>query len=133
MQKAHKKVWIPTAIYSISIPLILVAMGEISLNTKQIIYLFFPVLSNQYWFSTVFIAVTLLLPFLGKLLKVLDRNYLMKLMIILLLIDCIQPMLGCNAFSNIGYGLLHATATPPVKARLKNVILRELAAPPHPT
>lgn len=106
-KKRIKKVWIPTAIYSISIPLILVAMGEISLNTKQMVYLFFPVLSNQYWFSTVFIAVSLLLPFLGKLLKVLDRNYLMKLMIILLLIDCIQPMLGCNAFSNIGYGLLH--------------------------
>lgn len=51
--------------------------------------------------------MTLLLAFLGKFLKGLDRTYLIRLMIILLFVDCIQPMLGCNALSNIGYGLLH--------------------------
>ena len=103
------KVWIPTFLYSVGIPMILLIVGEISLNIKQIIYLFFPVMSNQYWFSTVFIATTLVLPYLGQLLNGINREYLLKLVIILILIDCVQPLLGCNAFSNIGYGILHST------------------------
>lgn len=52
-KKRIRKVWIPTFLYSVAIPMILVIVGEISLNIKQIIYLFLPVMSNQYWFSTV--------------------------------------------------------------------------------
>lgn len=107
-KKRIKKVWFSTVFYSVSIPIFLLAVGEISLNIKQIIYLFFPVVSNQYWFSTVFIATTLVLPYLGKLLNAIDRENLLKLVIILIFIDCVQPLLGCNAFSNIGYGILHS-------------------------
>lgn len=107
-KKRIKKVWIPTVIYSVCIPLLLVMSGEITLNTKQIVYLFLPVMSNQYWFVTVFIAVTLLLPYLGRLLSKLDKKELLHLVTVLVFLNCIQPLLGCNAFANIGYGILHA-------------------------
>ena len=65
-------------------------------------------MGNQYWFSTCFIAVTLLLPFIAPALNQMDSKLLLKLVGVLIYLDCIQPILGYNAFSNIGYGLLHA-------------------------
>lgn len=102
------KVWIPTVMYSVLIPIILQICGIIHLDTKQNVLLFFPLLSNQYWFATCYIAMTLLLPFLSKLLNYLDERELRILVVTVVLLDCVQPILGYNAFSNIGYGILHA-------------------------
>lgn len=107
-RKKILKVWVPTFIYSVSIPIILCILGYIKLSIKDTAMLFFPFMGNQYWFSTCFIAVTLLMPFIGPALVRLDDNQLKYLVCVIVLIDCVQPMLGYNAFSNIGYGLLHA-------------------------
>ena len=103
-----RKIWVPTFIYSVFIPVVLYFVGYIQLSGKDMLMLFLPIMSNQYWFSTCFIAVMLLLPFLGPALRNMDDKSLTHLVVCLLLLDCIQPVLGHNAFSNIGYGLLHA-------------------------
>ncbi len=102
------KVWIPTIFYSVLIPALLQIFGIIRLDIKQNVLLFLPVMSNQYWFSTCFIAMAAILPFLSRLLTGLKKRELSVLLLTLIFLDCIQPMLGCNAFSNIGYGILHA-------------------------
>lgn len=102
------KIGIPTFLYSVLIGLLLVVLGEIQLSGKQMVFLFFPVFGNQYWFSTCFIAMTMFLPFLSKLLKQLDKKRLLLLVGILLVWDSIIPIIGINAFGNIGYGIMHA-------------------------
>ncbi len=102
------KVWIPTLSYSVMIPILLQLFGRIHLTIKEDLFLFIPFMSNQYWFSTCFIAMAVLLPFISKLLVVLSKGELQFLILSLVLLDCIQPVLGMNAFSNIGYGVMHA-------------------------
>ncbi|MGM9959234.1 MAG: acyltransferase [Erysipelotrichaceae bacterium] len=107
-KKRIQKIWVPTFLYSVLIGLLLVALGEIQLSGKQLAFLFLPVFGNQYWFSTCFIAMTMFLPFLAKMLRQLDRRMLLLLVAILLIWDSIIPTIGVNAFGNIGYGIIHA-------------------------
>ncbi|MCD7791359.1 MAG: acyltransferase [Bacteroides thetaiotaomicron] len=107
-KKRVTKVWVPTLIYSVCIPLTLMLSGNLSLSAKEIVLLFLPIMGNQYWFTTCFIAVTLLLPYLAKALNESDNKAFAYLVGILLFFDSIQIILGVNAFSNIGYGILHA-------------------------
>ena len=102
------KVWRPTLFYSVLIPVLLQAFGVIRLSVKQNLMLFLPFLSNQYWFSTCFIAMAMLLPFMGRLLRTLDKRELLMLVVSMLILDAVQPILGINAFGNIGYSILHA-------------------------
>ncbi len=101
------KVWIPTFIYSVFIPMLLLIMGVATFSGKQIVGFFFPIMTNQYWFSTVFIAMTALLPFIAKTLHNIDDKMLWALVGILFFLDSIMS-LWVNAFNNIGYGILHA-------------------------
>ena len=103
-----KKIWVPTFLYSVLIGLLLVSLGEIQLSTKQKVFLFFLILSNQYWFSTCFIEMTMILPFLAKMLRQLNKKMLLLFVAVLLLWDSIVPTIGVNASGNIGYGIMHA-------------------------
>lgn len=107
-KKRILKIWIPTFLYSVLIGLLLVGLGEIQLTGKQLAFLFFPVFGNQYWFSTCFIAMTMFLPFLAKMLKQLNKKELFLMVAILLIWDSIIPAIGVNAFGNLGYGIMHA-------------------------
>ncbi len=94
VKKRILKVWVPTLIYSVCIPLILVLVGAINLDIKQFILLFFPVIGNQYWFATVFVVMAALLPYLAKVLKESEDKEIIILIIILIFIDVIQPLGG---------------------------------------
>lgn len=107
-RKHALQIWIPTLIYSVLIPTSLAFFGFIKLNFIQRILTFVPLLSNQYWFSTIFIATILLRPFICYGIKNMDIKVVSRLVVILILIDIIQPIFGFNAFSNTGYSLLHA-------------------------
>ena len=102
------KVYSSTWFYSVVLPIVAILFGIIKLDLKSTVFLGLPILSNQYWFSTCYIAMTALLPFIATMLKNLKQKEISILLGILLFLDCIQPILGINAFSNIGYGLLHA-------------------------
>lgn len=102
------KIYIPTWVYSVILPLIALAFGQITLSAKEIVFLGLPFMTNQYWFSTCYVAMTALLPFIAAGLRNLKDKEVGYLLGVLLFVDCIQPLLGVNAFSNIGYGLLHA-------------------------
>lgn len=107
-KKRILKVWIPTLIYSVAIPALLDIMGIMTFSGKQQVMTFFPLLSNQYWFTTCFVAMTVLLPFIAVMFKNLNDSMMVRLMIAMVIIDAIQPILGYNAFSNFGYGIVHA-------------------------
>ncbi len=106
-KKRILRVWLPTIIYSISLPLILLITGQIELSAKEIIFLFLPVTTNQYWFSTCFVIMSALLPYIAKVLNSCSKKALLILLGILLFIDSIQPLF-VNVFYNTGYGILHA-------------------------
>ncbi len=102
------RVWSATFFYSVLIPICLVLGNVITLSVKQLSMLLLPLLSNQYWYSTCFIAMTMLLPFITVMFNNMDDSMIVRLMFIMITIDSIQPILGYNAFSNIGYGIVHA-------------------------
>ena len=54
--------------YSVLIPVVLVLIGYIPFD-KLLIKSLFPILSNQYWFATIYIFLMLLFPFLNILLS----------------------------------------------------------------
>lgn len=101
------KIWVPTFLYSVLIGLLLMFSGNITLTTKQIVFLFFPVFGNQYWFSTCFIAMTMFLPYLARMLSQLDKKMFLLFVGILIVWDSVIPAIGVNAFGNIGYSILH--------------------------
>ena len=107
-KKRIKKIYSSTWFYSVVLPLMATLFGVIRLDLKSTVFLGLPLLSNQYWFSTCYIAMTALLPFIATMLKNLKQKEVGMLLGVLLFLDCFQPILGINAFSNIGYGLLHA-------------------------
>lgn len=107
-KKRIVKIYSSTWFYSVVLPVVAMLFGVIRLDLKSTVFLGLPILSNQYWFSTCYIAMTSLLPFIATMLKNLKQKEVDMLLGILLFSDCIQPVLGINAFSNIGYGLLHA-------------------------
>lgn len=102
------KIYVPLLTYSIVLPIVGVVFNQVELSIKSALFLGFPIVSNQYWFATCYIAVCALLPFVSTMLRNLKDKDVGYLLGVLLLLDCIQPLFGFNAFSNIGYGLLHA-------------------------
>ena len=107
-KRSIKKVWFPTLFYSVLIPLLLIFSGIIELSASQTVMTFLPVMGNQYWFATCYIALMALSPFIARAMYRMEDKDLKWLVAVLFFLDCIQPVLGYNAFSNIGYGLLHA-------------------------
>ena len=93
-KKRIYKIWIPTFLYSVLIGLLLMFFGNITLTIKQIVFLFFPVLENQYWFSTCFIAMTMFLPYLARMLSQLDEKKLLLFVGILIVWDSVIPAIG---------------------------------------
>lgn len=119
-KKRIKKIWESTLFYSIVIPLFLHFIDNVDLSIMMAL----PVLSNQYWFSTTYICMMLIFPFFIKAAKKCDKKQLKQLVLSLLFIDVVQPIFGYNAFSNIGYGLIHALTMITVGYYLKKENIR---------
>ena len=71
--KLYRKLWE----YSVLIFIVAVIGGATKFNIKGLVDSFFPIMSNTWWFATVFFLLTCIRPFVGKtLVKLKDRNLL---------------------------------------------------------
>lgn len=102
--KQYKKIWI----YSNLIFLAAVLCGIRSFSIDGLLSAMMPVMSNMWWFATVFMLLTCIKPFAEKLLIELKDNELKVLICCICFFDTIQSVLGSNAFGERGSGILHA-------------------------
>ncbi len=102
------KIWLKVFIVNALFYLIAFLLGILPLNVKYVFCMFCPILSNQYWFITVFLLITAILPFLMRLASFLTNIEFLVILAVLLFFDSIQPLFGFNGFGEDGYGFLHA-------------------------
>ena len=100
--------WRKVVAYSVGLFLIASVFSIYQFSLSELIKSFFPILTNEYWFFSVFIVVSIVKPFLGRLLTNCSEREVYFLAVSLFVIDTIPPIIGFNPFSNLGYGLLHA-------------------------
>lgn len=84
-------IWIEVLFYSVTIWLFnYLLTGELG-SPKTMIFAFFPILMNQYWFATVFIGLLILSPFLNIAIRAFTKKQLRLLSLVLFLLFCIIP------------------------------------------
>ena len=73
--------WLTTFFYSFGICLILLLCGKA--GGKDLLRCAFPVYTDQYWFMTMFLGLSVISPFLSRLVGVLDKkNYIIMLVVL---------------------------------------------------
>lgn len=105
IKKHYKKIWF----YSVFIFASACLIDKSLFSVKGLINSITPIMSNQWWFMTVFIFLLCIKPFLGKLLFQLSEKELKILLLSIAFFDIIQSTLGHNGFSERGTGVLHCT------------------------
>ena len=99
--------YVKVLFYSFAVPLALLSFGLISFD-KSLVKSFFPILTNQYWFATIYLFLMLLMPFLNILFKNCSDKQLNIFLIAVFAFDSVQPMFFHNAIGESGYGITHA-------------------------
>lgn len=102
--KYYKKVWF----YSVAIAMAFCITGTIKFTDAYLFKSIFPIMTNQYWFMTVFLLLTYIRPFIGKMLSQLTLKELVALIGVLAFFDTVQSVIESNAFMEKGTGFLHA-------------------------
>lgn len=102
--KQYKEVWIFSCILFI-ISMLLIPE---TLSVKRAVYAITPIMSNTWWFATVFLLLTCIRPFISRTLVTLKDKELILLLICVGFFDTIQAVIGSNAFGEKGAGILHA-------------------------
>lgn len=94
-----------TVFYSVTIFAIFCIFDRATYFTvMQAITNVFPVMMSQYWFVTMYVVLSFLMPFINKLLYNIDRKQFLWLLIVLLFFYCIEPtILLFNAMQIGGY------------------------------
>lgn len=105
IKKHYKKMWF----YSVFIFVIACLFDNSLFSLKELSYSMTPIMSNQWWFMTIFIFLLCIKPFLAKLLFYLSEKELKILLLSVAFFDIIQSILGKNGFSERGTGVLHCT------------------------
>lgn len=100
--------WIKVFCYSVGITIIAIIVGAINFNWKILIRAMLPIISNQYWFITIFILVLSVRPFISKMLYLLTEKEIGIMVGILLFFDSFIAVIGDNGYSEFGNGILHA-------------------------
>lgn len=93
------RLWIQVIFYSITIYLLLAAIGLESFTIKHLAMACVPVLTNQYWFVTVYLALYIASPFLNILINALDKKQFRNFLILLFAILSIWPTVLPFGFS----------------------------------
>lgn len=103
--KQYKKIWR----YSVLIFIVAVAVHAEIIGSNGVLQALFPVMSNTWWFATVFLLLTCIRPFVGKMLVGLKDKELALLLGCIAFFDTVQAVIGSNAFGERGAGILHAS------------------------
>lgn len=102
------KLWLKVFVFSLGIYVVFGLMGIAKISGLSIIKAATPIFSNQYWFITVFLAITAVRPLLSRAFFAMSDKEIFSVVIFLAFFDCIQPQFGSNAFRELGTGFLHA-------------------------
>lgn len=102
------KIWVEVVFYSISIYIILIILNIEEFNIIKVIKSCFPVITNQYWFVTSYIALYVLSPFINKLIYALDKKEYKTLLIILFIMFSVFSILPSEMSLDKtgGYGII---------------------------
>lgn len=96
------KVWIINLVMSF----IMLIFNLVKLDIKSLIYFIFPILTQEYWFVNSYIYLLLLMPFINKLIKNMDKKEHQQLLIILLILNSIISCITKNPVAlSSGYSL----------------------------
>lgn len=79
--------------YSVTIFIIFTCLGLKEVNLENIKYSFFPIMSNTWWFATVYMALMLVSPFLNIAIKKMTKQQYQFLLVVMLLFFSIAPSL----------------------------------------
>lgn len=82
--------------YSISFMLLFLVVGFWKLGPKEIITYLFPNISNTYWFFSSYFIMYLLIPYINKLVNVLEKKEFFKLLVILFVFLIFFPSIFIN-------------------------------------
>ncbi|MCU7496690.1 MAG: acyltransferase [Ignavibacteria bacterium] len=85
------RLWIQVLFYSLGAYFFLIAIGLEQLGAKKIITSSFPLLTNRYWFITVYVALYIFSPFLNILIHALSKKQMQNLVMILFALFCVWP------------------------------------------
>ena len=103
--------WIQVEMYSIGIYLVLCTISQsgVEFGYKQLIKQALPLMTNQYWFFTVYVLLILVSPFINQLLCGLERIEYRNMLIVLIAVFSLMPTM--NIFGDIsgteyGYSLV---------------------------
>lgn len=76
---------------------------ELELPSKEVIKMFFPITSNQYWYMTAYVILYLLSPWYNEFLKRLDRKQYNKLLLMMTLIWGIIPCVTLQTTTGMNF------------------------------
>ena len=82
------QIWSEVLFYSIGIYVVLNVLGIIDFNVKEAIKVFMPILSQQYWFATVYILMYILSPYVNKLINSMSQKENKRFVILLIILCC---------------------------------------------
>ena len=102
-------IWGQIIFYSISIYVIALSSGLISINIKAAIVAFLPVLGKQYWFATTYVALYFLFPFINIMIKAMTKKQMQRLLITIIFMFSVWPNLipfSKTLQSGGGYGIV---------------------------
>lgn len=99
--------WIQVEMYSIGIYLILCAFPQsgVQFGYRQLIKQALPLMTNQYWFFTVYVLLVLVSPFINQLICRLEQIEYRNMLIVLIAVFSLVPTLNIiKDISGTGYG-----------------------------
>lgn len=103
------KLWIQILFYSITIYLVLSGIGLEHFTIKHMVMACIPVLTNQYWFATLYLALYAASPFLNILINAMNKKQFQNLLLILILILSVWPTVlpfGYSLDKTNGYSII---------------------------
>ncbi|MFI3175933.1 MAG: acyltransferase [Eubacteriales bacterium] len=103
-------IWLQVLFYSVLIPIILLAIGELSIQELSVydgLFYVFPILTEHYWFLSSYIILAILSPLLNYGIEKLPKVQLQQVMLLLFLLFSISKSIIPFDFAldQFGYGL----------------------------
>ncbi len=92
-RKGIRRVWFQTWFYGVGIFLLMCVVGTADFSWLQLLKLSLPVITNQYWFITSYLALMIVAPFLSRLAATLDER-MFRLLLLVGLFICFQYPFG---------------------------------------
>lgn len=102
------KLWGEVVFYSTTIYIVMMMLGIEKFNITNTIKSCFPIITNQYWFITSYLAMYLLFPFLNKLIYAITEKEYRKLILIILLLFSVPSLFPSKWLLDKtgGYGII---------------------------